>query len=48
VSEFLVGLISEVPEEVLGLRGCPCCKFPDEGSCVVVVVEWILRVLVKE
>jgi hypothetical protein len=39
VSGFLVGLISEAPEEVLGLRGCPCCKFPDGGSCVVVVME---------
>jgi hypothetical protein len=48
VSGFLVGLISEVPEEVLGLRGCPCCKFPDEGSCVVVVLEWVLRVLMKD
>ena len=48
MSGFLVGLISEVPEEVLGLRGCPCCKFPDEGSCVVVVLEWGLRVLMKD
>ena len=48
MSGFLVGLISDVPGGVLGLRGCPCCKFPDEGSCVVVVLEWVLRVLMKD